>query len=192
MGHSQANKAESRQRILSVASRRFREQGLESLSVADVMREAGMTVGGFYKHFTSRDELVTEALATACVEMDDSYLTRQPTLKKTIKAYLSEAHRDDQAEGCPLAALTNDMARGNDEAKKIYTDRLEKSLDILISQMPEDTEGDRRTKAMLIYSAYIGALSLSRVVPDARLSRQILRGVSKELISLFPEATCKR
>lgn len=186
MGYSQAEKAESHQRIVDVAARRFRELGLEGISVADIMKEAGMTVGGFYKHFATRDDLVVEAIAAACKQMEDSVFTSQPTLKKSIQVYLSEAHRDDITAGCPLSALVNDTARTSDDAREVYTERLEASLALLESQMPESTEGNRRAKAMLIYSAYIGALGLSRAVPDAKLSRQILNLVAAELIALFP------
>jgi TetR/AcrR family transcriptional regulator, transcriptional repressor for nem operon len=174
MGSSQAEKAESHQRIV------------DGISVADVMKEAGMTVGGFYKHFATRDDLVAEAMAAACEEMEHSALTSQPTLKKSIQAYLSEAHRDDIASGCPLSALVNDTARSTDDTREIFTERLEASLASIESQIPERTEGNRRAKAMLIYSAYVGALGLSRAVPDARLSRQILNSVAAELIALFP------
>jgi TetR/AcrR family transcriptional regulator, transcriptional repressor for nem operon len=186
MGYSQAEKAESHQRIVDVAARRFRELGLEGISVADVMKEAGMTVGGFYKHFATRDDLVAEAMAAACEEMEHSVLTSQPTLKKSIQTYLSEAHRDDIASGCPLSALVNDTARSTDDTREIFTERLEASLASIESQIPEGTEGNRRAKAMLIYSAYVGALGLSRAVPDAKLSKQILNSVAAELIALFP------
>ncbi|RFU49177.1 TetR/AcrR family transcriptional regulator [Paraburkholderia sp. DHOC27] len=186
MGYSQADKAETHQRIVDVASRRFRELGLEGISVADVMNEAGLTVGGFYKHFASRDDLVVEAVAAASEQMDHSAFTAQNTLKKSIQTYLSEAHRDEVDTGCPLALLVNDIARTTDEAREAYTQRLEKSLSLLESQMPKGTEGNLRAKALLIYSAYIGAIGLSRAVPDPKLSRQILNAVSAELIALFP------
>jgi TetR/AcrR family transcriptional regulator, transcriptional repressor for nem operon len=185
MGHSQAEKAESHQRIVNVASRRFRELGLEGISVADIMKEAGMTVGGFYKHFATRDDLVVEAMAAACQEMDHSVLTSQPTLKKSIQTYLSEAHRDDITSGCPLSALLNDTARSIDDAREVYTEQLETGLALLESQMPDGMEGNRRAKAILIYSALIGAMGLARAVPDLKLSRQILNAVAGELIALF-------
>jgi TetR/AcrR family transcriptional repressor of nem operon len=185
MGFSQADKAESHSRIVEIAARRFRELGLDGISVADIMKEAGMTVGGFYKHFATRDDLVAEAMAAACEEMETSVFTSQPTLKKSIQVYLSEAHRDDPSTGCPISALVNDTARSTEDTREVYTERLEASLALLESQMPEGTQG-RRAKAMLIYSAYIGALGLSRAVPDAKLSRQILNTVAGELIDLFP------
>jgi TetR/AcrR family transcriptional regulator, transcriptional repressor for nem operon len=185
MGYSQADKAESHQRIVDVAARRFRELGLDGISVADIMKEAGMTVGGFYKHFDTRDDLVAEAMAAACEQMNDSALTNQPTLKKSIQVYLSEAHRDNLSTSCPISALVNDMSRTTDETRAAYTERFEQGLDILISQMPEGTEGNLRAKAMLIFSAYVGAMGLSRAVPDSKLSSQILNSVSAELIALF-------
>ncbi|WP_246793776.1 TetR/AcrR family transcriptional regulator [Burkholderia perseverans] len=185
MGYSQAEKAESHQRIVDIAARRFRELGLDGISVADVMKEAGMTVGGFYKHFATRDDLVAEAMAAACEQMNDSVLTTQPTLKKSIEAYLSESHRDDPSTGCPLTALVNDTARSTDSTRQAYTDRLEASLALLAGQLPEGTR-DQRAKALLIYSACIGAMGLSRAVPDAALSSEILDTVAAELIALFP------
>lgn len=186
MGHSQADKAETHERIVHIAARRFREVGLDGISVADIMKEIGMTVGAFYKHFASRDDLVVEAMAAACNEMDGSSFAAQPTLKKSIQAYLSEAHRDEINTGCPIAAWVNDVARSSDDARAVYTKRIEDSLALIESQIPEGTRGNRRTKAMLIYSAYIGAIGLSRAVSEPKLSRQILNAVSSELIALFP------
>ncbi|MEM5460861.1 TetR family transcriptional regulator [Paraburkholderia phytofirmans] len=186
MGHSQAEKAETHQRIVDVAARRFRELGIEGISVADIMKEAGLTVGGFYKHFASRDDLVVEALAAAFLEIEDSELTQQPTLKKTIQTYLSEAHRDGLHNGCALSSLINDVARSTDDAREVYTQRLERSLALVESQIPPGTEGNHRAKALLIYSACVGAMGLSRAVSDPKLSRQILNTVAAELASLFP------
>lgn len=93
MGHSQAEKAATHQRIVDVAARRFRELGLDGIGVADVMKEAGMTVGGFYKHFESRDELVTEALEVAFKSLD-VWEARAENLAQAVRDYLSEAHRD--------------------------------------------------------------------------------------------------
>jgi len=84
MGHSRTAKAKTHRRIVNLAAKRFREHGLEGISIADLMGEAGVAVGGFYKHFDSRDDLVMEALAASIFEMDDSPLTKQPTLKKAL------------------------------------------------------------------------------------------------------------
>src|SRR5271170_2594903 len=107
MGYSKSDKAETHTRIVNVAAKRFREVGLEGIGVADVMKEAGMTVGGFYKHFASRDELVTEALEVA-FESLDAWEARAESLARAVRDYLSEAHRDAPGKGCALGALLGD------------------------------------------------------------------------------------
>jgi TetR/AcrR family transcriptional regulator, transcriptional repressor for nem operon len=185
MRHSQAEKAQTHQRIVDIAARRFRELGLDGIGVAGIMKEAGLTVGGFYKHFASRDDLVVEALAASFEQVDHSDLTRQPTLERTVKAYLSKKHRDGIDEGCALSSLLNDIARSTEEAREVYEARLERSMSLIESQIPEEVEDNRRAKAILIFSACVGAMGLSRAVSDPKLSRQILNSVTAELASLF-------
>ena len=98
MGYSKSDKAETHARILNVAAKRFRELGLEGIGVADVMKEAGVTVGGFYKHFASRDELVVEALATAFQDLD-RWEESTETLTNALNSYLTEEHRDTPGAG---------------------------------------------------------------------------------------------
>lgn len=185
MGHSQAEKTETHQRIVSLAAKRFREYGLEGISIADLMAEADLAVGGFYKHFASRDELVVEALAAASFEMDDSRLTKQRTLKKTIGAYLSKDHRDNLEDSCPVAALVADVSRSSDGARKVYTDRVERRFAGIAEQLSDEGRRQRHAKAILICSACVGAIGLSRAVSDADLSDQILKIVAKQLLDIF-------
>ncbi|MGY6126881.1 TetR/AcrR family transcriptional regulator [Paraburkholderia caledonica] len=185
MGHSQAEKAETHQRIVDVAARRFRELGLEGISVADIMKEAGMTVGGFYKHFASRDDLVVEALAAVFAENENSELVSQPTLKKSIQTYLSEKHRDDLHSSCGVSSLVSELPRSSDDAREVFTERVMKSVSLLEGQISSEIEGNHRAQAMLIYSAMVGAIGMSRAVADTKLSRQILQSVAAELIALF-------
>jgi len=104
MGYSKSDKAETHTRIVRVAAKRFRERGLEGIGVADVMKEAGVTVGGFYKHFGSRDELVVEALATAFKDLD-VWEEHTPDMAHLLQNYLTEAHRDAPGTGCAMGAL---------------------------------------------------------------------------------------
>src|SRR5579859_6875101 len=99
MGYSKSDKAETHTRIVSVAAKRFREFRLEGIGVADVMKEAGVTVGAFYKHFDSRDELVVEALAAA-FHVLERWEEHTDTLTKALKNYFSEEHRDAPGTGC--------------------------------------------------------------------------------------------
>jgi TetR/AcrR family transcriptional regulator, transcriptional repressor for nem operon len=169
MGHSQAEKAETHQRIVDLAA----------------TEEAGLAVGGFYKHFASRDDLVVEALTAAILEMDDSTLTKQRTLRKTIRTYLSETHRDSLQDSCPVSSLVNDISRSCDGAREVCTAWVERSFSDIADQIPTGTGRDRREKAIVIYSACVGAIALSRAVSDPDLSRKILKTVAKQLLITF-------
>ncbi|MEX3969682.1 TetR/AcrR family transcriptional regulator [Paraburkholderia caribensis] len=185
MGHSQAEKLATHRRIVDIASRRFKEVGLDGISVADIMTEAGLTVGGFYKHFASRDELVVEALVEALAARDDWELSAKSSLRKAIRTYLSEEHRDDLAGSCALASLVNDVSRSGDDAREAYMSHLLHLFDATEGALSPTFAENRRAKAMLILSACIGALALSRSVSDSKVSRQILNGVGDELIHIF-------
>src|SRR6202166_366527 len=126
MGYSKRDKTETHTRIVRVAARRSRELGLEGIGVADVMKEAGVTVGGFYKHFESRDELVVEALATAFQDLD-RWEEHTDTLTTAVKNYLTEEHRDAPGAGCALGALLGDIPRASRSAKAAYTERLKRT-----------------------------------------------------------------
>jgi len=170
-----------------VAAKRFRERGLEGIGVADVMKEAGVTVGGFYKHFDSRDELVVEALATAFQDLD-RWEEHTETLTKALENYLSEEHRDAPGAGCALGALLGDMSRASRSAKAVYTARLKRTLAHSTGLVPPNGNSDRRARAILTISAMLGAINLSRAVSDPNLSREILQRTRDELISLNKSA----
>jgi TetR/AcrR family transcriptional repressor of nem operon len=186
MGYSKSDKAETHARIVSVAAKRFRELGLEGIGVAELMKEAGVTAGGFYKHFDSRDELVVEALATAFQDLD-RWEENTDTLTKVLKAYLTEAHRDAPGTGCALGALLGDMSRASRSAKAVYTARLKRTLAYSTDLVPPNGDSDRRGRAILTISAMLGAINLSRAVSDPNLSREILKRTRDELISLNKE-----
>src|SRR5260370_16590698 len=116
MGYSKAQKARTHKRIVAIASKRFREKGLAGLGIAELMKEAGMTVGGFYKHFDSRDELVAEAVSSAFGDWQrrvDAAASGGPPVSyaELIDDYLSDVHRKDPCTSCPFSALAPDIAR---------------------------------------------------------------------------------
>jgi TetR/AcrR family transcriptional regulator, transcriptional repressor for nem operon len=188
MGYSKSDKAETHTRIVSVAAKRFRELGLEGIGVADVMKEAGVTVGGFYKHFGSRDELVVEALAAAFKDLD-VWEEHTADMAHLLQNYLTEAHRDVPGTGCAMGALVGDMTRGSKSARALYTARVKRSLAFFSALLPSNPPSDKRGRALLILSALLGAINLSRAVSDPNLSREILHGVREELIGLVkPES----
>ena len=183
MGYSKSDKAETHTRIVKVAAKRFRELGLEGIGVADVMKEAGVTVGGFYKHFGSRDELVVEALAAAFKDLD-VWEERTADMAHLLQNYLTEAHRDAPGTGCAMGALVGDMTRGSKSARALYTARVKRSLAFFSALLPSNRRSDKRRRGLLILSALLGAINLSRAVSDPNLSREILHGVREELIGL--------
>ncbi|MER5193969.1 TetR/AcrR family transcriptional regulator [Streptomyces sp. NPDC002755] len=171
---SQAQARENRERVVRTASRLFREQGTH-ISVADLMKASGLTHGGFYKQFASKDALIDEATAHAfgeLAERRDAALEQGagqgPAAQRAlIDAYLSVEHRDNAADGCPTAALAHDMARepGADGAHRVYTEGVRDFAGWLAT---DDEDGIARLCTML------GALVLARATKDSPLSEEIL------------------
>jgi TetR/AcrR family transcriptional regulator, transcriptional repressor for nem operon len=176
-------KSRTHARILKVAAKRFRELGLDGIGVADVMKQAGVTVGAFYKHFKSRDELVVEALGTAFKDID-AWEKHAKTLPLLLENYLTEYHRDNPGIGCAMGALLGDMSRASKSAKTVYTARIKHSLAVTAGLLPSEEYADKRGRALLILSSLLGAINLSRAVSDPTLSREILDQVRQQLIDL--------
>ncbi|WP_269759358.1 TetR/AcrR family transcriptional regulator [Variovorax sp. E3] len=192
MGHSRANKEQSHARIVQTASARFREAGVEGVGVADLMKDAGLTHGGFYRHFASRDELVAEAVECALSDggraveaVAASKASRQTVAGALVDAYLSTAHRDGLATSCAVTTLAGDVARSNERARTAYTRQVETYLDLLANLAAEEKSKAKRAKAIAALSSLVGAVSLSRAVNDEKLSREILKAAADELKALL-------
>src|ERR1700740_1096446 len=187
MGHSQSEKKSNHERILRTAAKRLREKGLEAVAIADVMKEVGLTVGGFYKHFDSRDDLVVEALRAASwqrpVQPADAG-EQSLSLAGFIDEYLSEKHRDRPGSGCLIGALAGDVARSNKRIRALATEKVRSALDLIAGLLPNKTRESARKQAALIFSALVGALALSRAVSDAAFSDEILQSVRELLKSV--------
>ncbi|MDQ0789772.1 TetR family transcriptional regulator [Streptomyces sp. B3I8] len=190
---SQAQARENRQRVVETASRLFREQGVH-VSVADLMKAAGLTHGGFYKQFASKETLVDEATAHAFEELARTYApaagreagTGQAgagsggrpgrsagsrdaaAQRELIDAYLSVRHRDNPADGCPVAGLATDMARTDDSraAHRVYADGVRGFADVLATEGEED--------GLVRMCTMVGALVLARATSDDPLSEDLL------------------
>lgn len=191
MGHSQKDKMETHERIVRLAAQRFRECGIDAISIANLMKEAGLTQGGFYKHFSSRDKLVTEAVTTALLQAQADPLSAQASrtggaaFPSRVKAYLNPLHRDSAGEGCAVVALVNDMSRAGHEARDVYTRQVNRAIDTYANLIANDATGQGRDHAIVAFSAMVGALALARAVSDATLSNEILETVSTYLIDTF-------
>ncbi|MGH2938327.1 MAG: TetR/AcrR family transcriptional regulator [Solirubrobacterales bacterium] len=179
MGHSQEEKAKTHQRIVDVAARRIRESGADGPGVAEIMSGAGLTHGGFYKHFDSRDDLVAEAVDAAIEQGRASLEARvegaEDPLAAFVDGYLSTYHRDDPGTGCPVVALGADAARSDDRVRAAYRAQVEH----YIAEMEELLGGDEevRRRAIAAVTSMVGAMLISRAIDDEKLSDEILREV---------------
>lgn len=192
MGHSKANKEESHARIVQTAAARFREAGIDGVGVAELMKDAGLTHGGFYRHFTSRDELVAEAVERALSDggraleaVAASKASRTVVAARLVDAYLSTAHRDALASSCAVTTLAGDVARSNERTRTAYTQQVNTYLDLLASLAAAEKSKEKRAKAIAALSSLVGAVSLSRAVNDEALSREILKAAADELKALL-------
>ena len=189
MGHSQHQKIKTHERILRTASKRCREKGLAGIAIADLMKEIGLTVGGFYKHFDSRDDLVAEAFRAASGPWKKQLLAAESggpplTYESLVDSYLSEAHRDHPGTGCPLSALACDIARDSKQIRSLLTEKAKGYFELLAHLLPQD-DSAARSKAILTVCALLGAVELARAVSDQTLSDEILeltREVLKQLV----------
>ena len=180
---------QNRRLIVETASRMFRLQGVENVAVADVMKESGFTHGGFYNHFKSKDDLATEAVASAfdyaaknLSEDIASGNDPQKALNSILANYLSPAHRDTSTGGCPATAFPVDSARSGKDVQAAFADGIEAYLEIFAGRMDGDKR-EARQRAVALLSGIVGALLLSRAVKKSRpkLSDELLSSARKQI-----------
>jgi TetR/AcrR family transcriptional regulator, transcriptional repressor for nem operon len=185
MGHSQDEKARNHQRIVEVAARRIRESGTDGPGVAEIMSEAGLTHGGFYKHFGSRDDLVAEAVDAAVEQglagFREATADAEDPLAAFVDWYLSTAHRDDPGSGCSVVALGADVARADERVRAAYRGQVERYVADLESLLGDD-EATRR-RAIAAVASMVGAMLISRAVDDESLGEEILREVRATVLA---------
>jgi TetR/AcrR family transcriptional repressor of nem operon len=178
----------NREHVIDVAGRLFRERGFEGIGVADLMKEAGLTHGGFYGQFKSKEDLKVEASRRALSRNKDRWaqvLAETPSDKLAALArfYLSDAHRDRRGEGCALAALGGEAPRYSPELQAAFKDGIEGYLELLDRVVPASSGEERRTKSIAALSTMVGALILSRAVGDEALSQKILSAAADEIVA---------
>lgn len=179
---SREQAAENRKRIVKTAGRLFREKGYEGIGVADLMKSVGLTHGGFYGHFESKDALASEAVREALAQSVERWrglVAAQPQapLAALVDHYLSAAHRDNLAVGCPVPALASETVRQSQPVRDAYGVGANALVEVLAEAMPEDNSQDRRRSALVAFSAMVGAVALSRAVGDRAFSDEILDAV---------------
>lgn len=162
--------AENRRRILDVASKLFREKGFDAVSVSEVMKAAGLTHGGFYGHFSSKDDLVAETIKYVLAFDGD----RGVDVRAYLDEYLAPKHRDNAANGCPTAGLASDIRHQTPAARAAMTAGLRSQIDRLAEALPDIDEADRRGAAIGTWAAMVGAMIISRAIDDTSLSDEVL------------------
>jgi TetR/AcrR family transcriptional regulator, transcriptional repressor for nem operon len=176
---SRAKAAENRERIVEIAARLFRENGFDGVGVDAIMKGAGLTHGGFYGHFASKDDLAAEAV-TRALEQNAEEEGQFTDLGALVADYLSERHRADRANGCAVAALGADMARQRTGVRRGLTAHLRRQLDRIADLVKDRTAARRRKRAITTLAGLYGALTLARAVDDPALSREILAAARDE------------
>jgi TetR/AcrR family transcriptional repressor of nem operon len=180
MRYSKEHKQETHERIVKRAAVRLREKGAHGIGVADLMKEAGLTHGGFYAHFASREALVIEAMAHIMDRGTERWrkLGEQAPLEKRlatiVDSYLSAAHRDDPGHGCAIPTLGAELARETPKTRKAFATKLEEMIEMLASLIPDATPKAARKQAMAALGTMMGALVMARIAGNGEFSDEIL------------------
>jgi TetR/AcrR family transcriptional regulator, transcriptional repressor for nem operon len=185
MRYGKDQKQATRQRILEAAGRRFKQDGIDGAGLATLMSDAGLTNGAFYAHFSSKEDLVANVLADQLRAQRQSF-DAQPSdragLEAFVRSYLSPEHRDRFADGCPSAALLDEIARRPTDTRDVFTEEVMGVVDDITSRLdPTDVEAGR-ADALTVFGLMVGTLQLARTLTDRDLSDQLLaRGVETAL-----------
>jgi TetR/AcrR family transcriptional repressor of nem operon len=186
---SRAKAAENRDRVIAAAGALFRENGFGGVGVADIMKAADLTHGGFYGQFGSKDDLVAEACRQAATEAasnwqraaakapDDAYAA-------LLLRYLRPSHRDEPGQGCIFAALGADAARSGPAVQQAFADGLKPLIDLLAKSAPGASKAQRRRRGVAAMAGLVGALLLARAVGKGALSDEILEATRRELLAV--------
>jgi TetR/AcrR family transcriptional repressor of nem operon len=180
MRYSREHKLETHARIVRKASVKLRERGAHGIGVADLMKDAGLTHGGFYAHFNSREALVIEAFSHAMDRSTERWRKLAETvppekrLAKVVNSYLTPAHRDDPGRGCAIPALGAEIARESSRTRKVFAGRLEQMIDALADQIQGVPRQAARRKAMSAIATMMGTLVMARIAGTGEFSDEIL------------------
>jgi AcrR family transcriptional regulator len=187
--YGKEHKSETRRRIIEMAGRRFKQDGIDGSGVSTLMKDAGLTNGAFYAHFESKDDLVTTAIADQLKVQAESVVARaapgRAGLEQIVRGYLSPQHRDSLGDGCPNAALLDEIGRCTDTTRQAYTDGVLVLIDGIAARMAPEAPASARVKALSLLGLMAGTLQLSRALTDSQLAKELLdQGISNALALL--------
>ncbi|MFC5582456.1 TetR/AcrR family transcriptional regulator [Rhodanobacter terrae] len=182
------SKEATHERIVETAARAIRRSGYDGTSVADIMKEAGLTHGGFYAHFTSREAMLAEAAdragaeAVAASSRIAASVPAEQALQSLLHAYLSKEHVKSPEMGCPVAALGSEMPRQASEVRRAATRRIKEMIDVVARQSPDWGQPGAHEHALVTAATMVGALVMARAVDDPKLSDALLKAALKHLV----------
>jgi TetR/AcrR family transcriptional repressor of nem operon len=190
MRYEPEHKTQTRDRIVRNTARKLRAEGLNGPGVASVMKTSGLTVGGFYKHFRSKDELFAEAIAQAFSDSEKVYsslqnLPREDRWKEVVRLYLSPEHCDHPDKGCPVAALAPEIARAKLTVRKRISGLMKERAERWVEFMPGATAPERERNFFVIFSAMAGAVSIGRLLTEPADRQKVLASVRDHLLHSF-------
>jgi TetR/AcrR family transcriptional regulator, transcriptional repressor for nem operon len=186
--YGKEHKQETRRRIIETAGRRLKREGIHGSGVATLMADAGLTNGAFYAHFTSKDDLVAAAVADQLREQRASFSEAAPGragVEQYVREYLSVQHRDNPGDGCPSAALLDEIGRCTDATKRAYTDGLLAVIDDITARLAPDDPPSARAKTLSVFALMIGTLQLSRALADRQLADEVLEQGLQNALTLL-------
>jgi TetR/AcrR family transcriptional regulator, transcriptional repressor for nem operon len=190
MRYEPEHKTQTRDRIVRNAARKLRAEGLRGPGVASVMRASGLTVGGFYKHFRSKDELLSDAIAQAFSDSEKVYaslqnMPREDRWKEMVRLYLSPEHCDHPDTGCPVATLAPEIARAKFSVRKRIAGLMKERTNRWVEFMPGRTAADRERNFFVIFGAMAGALSTARLLTEPADREKVLACMRDHLLHSF-------
>ncbi len=186
--YAKEHKQATRQRIIETAGRRLKRDGIDGSGVATLMKDAGLTNGAFYAHFESKEDLVATVVSEQ-LRGQREWLAAFPPgrdgVERIVRTYLSPEHRDNPEEGCPSAALLDEIGRCTDPTKESYTGSVLAVVDDIAARLAPQDPPSARVKTLGIYALMVGTLQLARAVTDRQLSDDILeQGIRNALMAL--------
>ncbi|MHC2335204.1 TetR/AcrR family transcriptional regulator [Bradyrhizobium sp. USDA 4454] len=180
MRYSKEHKQETHARIVKRAATRLRERGAHGIGVADLMKDAGLTHGGFYAHFDSREALVIEAFNYAMDRANERWrkvtaeVPPEKRLATIVDGYLSAAHRDEPGQGCAVPALGAEIARESPKTRKAFALKLDQMIDMITDQIQDVPRKAARKQAMGVLATMLGTIVMSRIAGNGEMSDEIL------------------
>ncbi|MBW8801731.1 MAG: TetR/AcrR family transcriptional regulator [Streptomyces sp.] len=187
--YGKEHKSETRRRIIETAGRRFKQDGIDGSGVSTLMKDAGLTNGAFYAHFASKDDLVTTAIADQLTAQAENVVAAaepgRAGLEQIVRGYLSPWHRESLGDGCPNAALLDEIGRSTESTRQAYTDGVLILIDGIAARMAPEDPPSARVKALSLLGLMAGTLQLSRALTDTQLANELLDQGIENVLALL-------